>query len=154
MRLIAHRGNTHGSKPMLENSPKYVDEALKAGFDAEVDLWVVGGMAMLGHNQPQYEVDRRWFYDRFDKLWVHCKNAMALEWCHDSAFNFFYHETDTFTLTSNKFIWAYPGKEFDYANVVCVLPEAIGEVDLTQIVDRNYHAICSDYVGFLNVQGN
>lgn len=154
MKLIAHRGNTHGSKPMLENSPKYVDEALKAGFDAEVDLWFSHGEAMLGHDEPSWKVDRRWFYDRFDKLWIHCKDEDALEWCYDSPFNFFYHDTDDYTLTSNKYIWAYPGKEFNSPFVVAVKPESDKEVDLSDIINRGYYGVCSDYVGFLNVQGN
>ena len=38
MKLIAHRGNVSGPKPSQENNPEYIDEALFAGFDAEIDL--------------------------------------------------------------------------------------------------------------------
>ena len=39
MKLIAHRGNIDGPNPERENSPEYIEEALKAGYDVEVDVW-------------------------------------------------------------------------------------------------------------------
>jgi hypothetical protein len=37
--LIAHRGNMCG-KTKWENHPDYLLEALQAGFDIEVDVWI------------------------------------------------------------------------------------------------------------------
>ena len=35
MILISHRGNLNGKKVDEENSPKYIEKALKEGFDVE-----------------------------------------------------------------------------------------------------------------------
>ena len=37
MKLIAHRGNTHGPEEDKENSPDYIDKCLSEGYDAEID---------------------------------------------------------------------------------------------------------------------
>ena len=41
MKYISHRGNINGKDLMLENSPKYIDRALKLGYDVEIDIRVV-----------------------------------------------------------------------------------------------------------------
>ena len=40
MKYIAHRGNMNGPSA-LENHPDHIREALQAGFDVEVDTWVI-----------------------------------------------------------------------------------------------------------------
>ena len=80
MILISHRGNINGRIPDLENSPDYIDAAIKLGYDVEVDLWWVVGRIYLGHDEPQYEVSDEWLGNRINKLWVHCKNAELLNW--------------------------------------------------------------------------
>ncbi len=58
MKLIAHRGNTQGPNPERENSPEYIEEALNAGYDVEVDVWYdcATEKFWLGHDEPQYDV--------------------------------------------------------------------------------------------------
>jgi len=36
--FIAHRGNIGLANSKKENSPEYIDEAIKAGFDVEIDV--------------------------------------------------------------------------------------------------------------------
>jgi glycerophosphoryl diester phosphodiesterase len=51
--LYAHRGNLFGPKPELENTPDYIDEAIKFGFKVEVDVWLKeDGNLYLGHDKP------------------------------------------------------------------------------------------------------
>ena len=38
---IAHRGNLKGPNQRFENEPSYIIEALKEGFDVEVDVWLL-----------------------------------------------------------------------------------------------------------------
>ena len=38
MKLIAHRGNTHGPDDDKENNPDYIDKCLSGGYDAEIDV--------------------------------------------------------------------------------------------------------------------
>lgn len=50
MLIISHLRNISGANPVLENTVVHVDAALAAGFDAEVDVWMVDGKYMLGHD--------------------------------------------------------------------------------------------------------
>lgn len=142
MILISHRGNINGPNPERENSPKYIDEALNAGYQVEVDLWVIEGSLFLGHDEPQYGIDLPWLNQRCDDLWLHCKNIEALEYLNIlpfDCFHHFWHENDTATITSQRWIWAYPGKQpIKYS--IAVMPELYND-DLSEC-----RGICSDYI--------
>ena len=97
MLLISHRGNIDGKQPNRENHPDYIEEALNRRFDVEVDVWYIDETLWLGHDEPQYEVNFKWFFDRAHQLWIHCKNVEAVQYflSNDSQaqiFNFFWHE--------------------------------------------------------------
>ena len=146
MILISHRGNTNGRLESWENEPTYIDKAIKDGFDVEVDVWYTkteefGWMLFLGHDKPQYGVDYEWFVNRIDRLWIHCKNIEAIGWFskHEYNYNYFWHEEDTLTLTSKRFIWAYPGKQ-PIKRSIAVMPELYDD-DVSECV-----GVCSDYV--------
>jgi hypothetical protein len=47
MKLIAHRGLVNGPHKQFENQPHIVKTALEAGFDCEIDLWVVGDQRIM-----------------------------------------------------------------------------------------------------------
>lgn len=130
MKLISHRGNTNGRMESHENEPTYIDLAIKKGFDVEVDVWHVNGMLWLGHDNPQYGIDFRWFRDRINKLWIHCKNLEAVTYFDEVSagydFNYFWHETDKVTLTSQRYIWAFPGNQ-PLKNSIAVMPEINGD---------------------------
>lgn len=143
MKLISHRGNINGPNKERENNLDYIDEAIGAGYEVEIDLWSFEGKLYLGHDIPQYPVTVEWLESRLSKLWVHCKNVEALEtayWFKDMKhLNFFWHETDTVTLTSQGFIWAYPGKQ-PIADSIAVMPELHDE-DI-----EHCRGVCSDYI--------
>jgi hypothetical protein len=148
MKLISHRGNTVGSMESWENEPTYIDLAISKGYDVEVDVWK-GDMNMLflGHDSPDYGVDRRFFEERIDKLWVHCKNLEAVSFFfnynigkpHKEQIHYFWHQKDDVTLTSKGFIWAYPGKQ-PIKNSIAVMPEYFGD-DISQC-----YGVCSDEI--------
>jgi hypothetical protein len=139
MIYISHRGNLTGRIPNKENYPEYIDEAITAGFDVEVDIWLVDKRLYLGHDEPQYEIDNEWLVDRVDKLWVHCKNVEALNWIRNTILHYFWHENDTLTLTSKQYVWVYPGKQPIFESIA-VMPEIHN--------DRvnKCAGICSDFV--------
>ena len=56
-RLIAHKGNVEGINTELENTPDYIKEALRLGFDVEVDVWGIDGELWLGHDDPKIKMD-------------------------------------------------------------------------------------------------
>lgn len=140
MILISHRGNINGRVPDSENNPDYIDAALNLGYDVEVDVWMMGDGLWLGHDSPQYKVEQEWFDQRRDRLWIHCKNITAFEWFNFLwSFNHFWHETDTVTLTSKGFSWAYPGKQ-PVKGSIAVMPE-LNDDDISEC-----YGICSDTI--------
>lgn len=140
MILISHRGNTVGKFESYENEPNYIDKAILEGYNVEIDLWMNDGVLYLGHDAIQYEINYEWLKDRKNKLWIHCKNIEALEWCDEKIeFHYFWHQEDTVTLTSQGTIWAYPGKQ-PIKNSIAVMPEIYGD-NIIQCL-----GICSDYI--------
>ena len=139
MIYISHRGNLKGRNVERENQPEYIDEAINAGFDVEIDMWWVDGKTYLGHDEPQYEVDDIWLSHRADKLWVHCKNVELLNWIRSTILHYFWHEEDTLTLTSKQYMWVYPGKQ-PIIGSIAVMPEIYND-KIKKCV-----GICSDFV--------
>jgi len=140
MILISHRGNVNGKQHDKENHPNYIDNALNLGYDVEIDIWVIKGTYYLGHDKPQYSITQYWLNERKDKFWIHCKNLEAIEWFSlINGFNYFWHETDTITLTSQRHIWAYPGKQ-PIKDSIAVMPETYKDnLDICK-------GICSDNI--------
>ena len=135
MILIAHRGNTQG-KSEKENHPDYIQDALDAGYNVEVDVWCVHGKWSLGHDEPQYSTNKNFLQN--PKIWCHAKTITTFKYLLDMDLTCFFHENDDATLTSNGYIWTFPGKILTKKSI-CVLPE------------RNHHprkcaGICSDYI--------
>lgn len=144
MILIAHRGNIDGKNHAYENKPVYIDKALAKGYDAEVDIWYEGDVCYLGHDRPQYKISLSWLEERKDRLWIHCKNIQAMEQMSMAEnLHYFWHQEDTLTLTSKKFIWVYPGKQpIKYS--IAVMPELYND-ELTTCL-----GICSDRIEAYN----
>jgi len=140
MIYISHRGNISGRIEEAENKPEYIDNALELGYDVEIDVWMVEGVLLLGHDKPQYGISQHWLNERHSKLWLHCKNIEAMEWFNMvSGFNYFWHEEDTVTLTSKGFIWAYPGKQ-PINRSIAVMPEIYND-NISECL-----GICSDNI--------
>jgi hypothetical protein len=141
MILISHRGNINGRSELYENSPNYIDSAIKKGYDVEVDIWLSNGNFYLGHDNPQYEISLEWLSERKDNLWIHCKNIESIEKFNilNDNYNYFWHQEDTVTLTSKNFMWAYPGNQ-PIKNSISVLPELFND-NTSECI-----GICSDYI--------
>jgi hypothetical protein len=142
MKLIAHRGLLKGPSELLENHPKQIAATLAQGYDCEIDVWYIDNTWMLGHDLPRYIVSDDFLSQ--PGLWIHAKNLEALYVLGaDSRLNFFWHQEDDFTLTSQGYIWAYPGKKLT-DNSVCVMPEWNDPEFKT--LDLNCYGICSDRI--------
>lgn len=139
--LISHRGNLNGKILEEENTSSYIQEALSAGYDTEIDVWVKDKVLFLGHDGPEQKVSLEWLNERKDKLWIHCKSLETLSFFNECKipFNFFFHDQDEATLTSKSFIWAFPGKQ-PLRNSIAVLPEIHGD-DVSICL-----GICSDFI--------
>lgn len=144
MIYIAHRGLFTGPDIEKENHPGQIALAIEKGYHAEVDVRFIDGKLVLGHDNPDYEVDEYWLRD--NKLWIHCKNLEALYYFtkHDWKYNFFWHENDQYTLTSFGFIWTFPGKDLTDHSIM-VMPEHVDKT-LNNTSNVSCYGICSDYV--------
>lgn len=142
MILIAHRGNTHGQRPELENSPGYILQAIRAGFEVEVDVWFVDGKFKLGHDKPDYDFPFSLLEDYYRYLWIHCKDVESFSKLNEidkigTRLNYFFHDTDRGVLTSQGYIWSVEPLN----RGILVMPEST----FSQPVDSTI-GICSDYV--------
>lgn len=143
-RIIAHRANLFGRNPALENSPLAIERALQAGFDVEIDVrWVAeAGGWMLGHDGPEHSVEQRLLCD--PRVWCHAKDAEALANLMEIGAHCFGHDRDEFVLTSQGFVWAYPGAAVPAFRGVLVLPENV-TTEYTPAVLERLGGICTDY---------
>ena len=138
MLLISHRGNINCESNKNENCLSYLLEAINKGYEVEADVWYDDGW-WLGHDKPTYKVE----FNKLFLFWCHAKNSEALQLlnntCHVTH-KYFWHEKDTYTLTSNGYIWVYPTKQL-LSNSICVLPEKgfMGDI-------HKCGGICSDFI--------
>jgi hypothetical protein len=139
---IAHRGNRNGPVPDSENDPAYLISAIAAGYHVEADIWYTNKGLYLGHDEPKHKVDLNFIEGVMDETWFHCKNLEAMHYLSkiDLPVKFFWHQNDDFTLTSNGYIWTYPGK--DITDMSVLVDPDLRELDF----DVDAYAVCSDYV--------
>ena len=143
MHLISHRGNTNGPNKERENSPEYIQEALDAGYDVEIDVWYIDGKFMLGHDEPQYQIDLEFLICR--ELWCHAKNLQALTEMlrvGNYIWHKFWHQNDRYTITSDGYIWTGPRVLEVNSSCIIVCPEIYPDgFDFSQVA-----GICSDHI--------
>lgn len=138
---IAHRGNTNGPS-IHENQPLYLLQAIDRGYDVEVDVRYISGHLWLGHDAAQYLLNDETLAKLLGNGWFHCKNLEALEFFAQRPWlnaNYFWHESDQYTVTSQGYIWAYPEMPGGPNTVVL-------SIDSLPIMDLEVHGVCSDYL--------
>jgi hypothetical protein len=147
MRLIAHRGNINGPNPYDENYPNHITYVLGLDlYDVEIDVWYIDDEFWLGHDEAQYKVEEEFLENV--KLWCHAKNIVSFaRMLQNDKIHCFFHQNDDCTLTSNKFVWTFPGQKLT-DNSICVMPERTNDSFLTDKYICN--GICSDYVAKFN----
>jgi hypothetical protein len=141
MKIIAHRGLLGGPNRNLENVPGQILLSLEAGYDCEIDVRLIDGKWMLGHDNPDFEVPFEFLEQ--PGLWIHAKNLEALHQLSKTNLVYFWHQNDDYVITSNGYIWAYPGKPLTTRSVM-VLPEWQDNT-LKNVFNVNCFGICSDY---------
>lgn len=140
--FISHRGNINGRVPENENHPDYIDEAIHAGYEVEIDVWYWENKLCLGHDVPEHVISIHWLLERHEKLWIHCKNQQAMVYFDQLSLqylNWFWHQEDDMVLTSKRFIWVYPGKQ-PIKNSIAVMPE-LHDDDVSECL-----GVCSDLI--------
>tara|TARA_R100000951_G_C2634245_1_gene178750 strand:+ start:156 stop:593 length:438 start_codon:yes stop_codon:yes gene_type:complete len=144
MLLISHRGNLFGPNEVGENNPNKIAELLDRGIHVEIDVWSIDNKMYLGHDKPTHFVTTDFLLH--PKLWCHAKNIEALEHLLNVGAHCFWHETDSYTVTSNKIIWTFPGKQLTPRSVIVCHSEEETEA----VMKTNAYGVCSDYVGYYN----
>jgi hypothetical protein len=141
MIFISHRGNTAGKEVALENTIGHIENALRLGFDVEIDIWdVCNGSIFLGHDKRQQSVHIDFLKNK--RLWCHAKTITALQFMINNGIHCFWHQEDKCTLTSKGYIWVYPTMNFD-EGTIAVLPEQYG---LCWKNLSKCSGICSDFI--------
>jgi len=109
MKIISHRGNINGPVLEKENRPSYIDCAIQLGYEVEIDIRFIDGEFWLGHDLPQYKIEKNWMLLRKENLWFHCKDINScLELIKiNKDFNYFCHSQDPYVLTSKNYIWVH-----------------------------------------------
>lgn len=135
MRYISHRGNLTGPKTALygENHPRSIEEFLRLhpeeDIACEVDVWWQEGKGFyLGHDKPEYPVDKTFFRAR--RIFTHCKDIQSfylLKLEEDTSIKAFFHQRDDVVQISNsKCIWSFPRAEVLLTPLsIAVLPELV-----------------------------
>lgn len=146
MKVIAHRGNLNGPDPENENKYSSIQSCLDLGFDVEIDIWAIDGQLYLGHDKPQYAIDKPSVASVGLNGWFHCKNLGALEYFKDNfnSLNYFWHQSDDYTITNNGYFWTYPGKLIGEQSII-VLPEIIEGSEVVKMLAANPYGVCTDY---------
>ena len=152
MRYIAHRGLFQGPNVNLENTLTQIDLAISKGYEVEVDIWCVNNELFLGHYYPLRKVEVSWLSSR--PLWIHCKNIEALDLLKKlpCKLNYFWHQNDNYTLTSDEYIWANPGSKLT-EKCIMVMPEHTDST-LQNTIDVECLGICSDYIDKIKILRN
>lgn len=153
MKFIAHRGNMNGPNPAMENKPEYIQQALDAGYDVEVDVWCISSGKsydiFLGHDGPQYGIKR--FFLQNARLWCHCKDTFTYnvlsKFSNIKCFYQDHNDKNSAKISSTSLQWGHsenPWFTKDYVNV---------HIDNINSLNKefspkyyNSFAICSDYV--------
>lgn len=149
MKLIAHRGNLYGPEKDKENQISHIERAIGIGFDVEIDIRSSSddNVFYLGHDRPENKINISWLKNFSESLWIHCKDINSLRKMNGSGLKYFWHDNDSFTLTSNELIWTYPRRTAtDRSIVVCKTKEEFDHY----YNNTNCYGVCSDYVGLFN----
>ena len=151
MKIIAHRANINGPSSKNENQTSSIKECIDLGYDVEIDIRLIDGILYLGHDKPQVVITIEELRLIKNKIWLHCKNLEAFSFFRqiNEEFNYFWHEEDSYTLTSKGYIWAFPGKELS-PECICVMPEINYSLDIIKDLRNLYiSGICTDYPNLL-----
>lgn len=144
MIYISHRGNLQGRDIKKENTIDQISLCLDMNLHIEIDLWYEYNVFMLGHDKPQYKIDTDFLLQHKSNLWCHAKNSYALFKLREYNLHYFWHKDDDYTITSNGFIWSYPGSELNHG-CIAVMPENVYySIKNLSIA----HGICSDNIEY------
>ena len=143
MFLISNNGNLNGKNPLMENNPMACDNVRHMGYDVKIDVWLTDKGWFLGNEKPQFSIEFEYLLR--DGFWCQAKNIGALrEMIQHEQINCFWHQQDNYTVTSKKFVWAYPGFYGTGERTIAVKPSEDMNINL-------FYGVCAnDFTTFLS----
>lgn len=138
--LISNRGNTAGRQPDKENTPAYVQSAIKAGYHVCVDVIYHYGAFCLIAADRLITVPPSFFVH--PKIWSRAHNATTLDALCGLGAHAMPNLAEGFTFTSAQFIWTLPGQSLSPRSIA-VSPE---QAPPDWFADCDIAGICSDVV--------
>jgi hypothetical protein len=151
---IAHRGNVNGPNKERENKVDYILEALNMGYDCEIDVWKLEESLFLGHDGPETPIEYSFLHNNKERFWIHCKNSTAFSDLISKGFHCFFHDKDTYTLTSRCYIWGNIDSDI-IPHMICVMPEKYKDwnanITVNTIKESGCIGVCSDYISLFDV---
>jgi len=145
--IISHRGNITGPNTAVygENHPNSIKNVLDMGFYCEVDVrWVEGEGIFLGHDKPEYKIDKKFLYDH--RLYIHCKDVITLYKLNPQPITYikmFFHQNDDIAVIINSdLLWSFPRADVILTpKSIAVLPELVDDWEGL----NNVAGVCTDY---------
>lgn len=138
---ISHRGNISGRQPDKENTIEHISNAIRAGYNVEIDVWASDGDLFLGHDSPGQKINTEFLTSNIANLWLHAKNLQALEKLINLHTHCFIHHNDDATITSKGFIWLSPWVNWAPANSI-IVSGSLSDVNVKN--PNNLIGVCLD----------
>lgn len=102
---IAHRGNYAGKNAKQENTIDYIEEAITAGYNVKIDIWLLDRQWYLGHDYPGEKIELS-FLER-PEIWIQARNLVGyVSLYNNTKAHVFWHNKDDFVFTSKGIKWA------------------------------------------------
>lgn len=118
---IANRGNFAGRNVDRENTCSYIEEAINAGYDVKVDVWLLDKEWYMGYDFPKEKIDIG-FLER-QCIWTHARNLSGyVSLYNNPKVHVFWHDKDDFTITNKGIKWACPGRYITQDGIIA-MPE-------------------------------
>jgi hypothetical protein len=141
--LISHRGNTNGINIEKENSPDYIESALKKGYFVMADVFLIGDKHIsFGCEAPQYATSVDFL--KTNNIIAKANSTECLDFLISNEIHCFYHDYDKCTITSGGLIWTRPGGNITQ-RCIFNMPEWVMN-DITELKDIKCAGICSDKI--------
>lgn len=156
MILIANRGNLFGRNPEHENSPFYLNDAIVQGYHVLIDTWWMEGGFWFGKDFPRWKAmggGHEWMQHAMNSVWLRAKNPEALHHASEMGLNVFWHQSDSYALSTWGHLLGFYGAKSYGPSFVHVLPEQNDtwqgdtvSVDSLLTICEHEYAIVSDHV--------
>jgi hypothetical protein len=145
IKLISHRGNINGVNTERENEQTYLQEAIEAGYDVELDIRRLNHTLWFGHDGPTHMASMAWLLNYKNNLWIHTKNFDAMDFLIEHNFRVFYHQIEDHVVIGNtRIIWSRAISEASTRSMIPLL--SMDDINQVDIKSLNVYAICSDFV--------